>query len=103
MANSIIKVPCRISRGPFSGERIVEMNLDSFDFKAAVPVHYCELTNGQPLSEEQPSRFSPIDGVVRVVVTSCIADRCSIAMPDGTIQEVTTQFIRKLSSKERAA
>jgi hypothetical protein len=90
-------VPCSISRGAFSGERIVEITRKGFAYRGAVPVLYCFNQKQQPLDELTPPKNDSLKGLVRLfVVRGSQGADVALAMPDGTILTTTPEVAKEL-------
>lgn len=93
----VIRIPCKIRRGAFSGERIVLFTLAGQDHRTTAPVHYCRTAAGSELSEMDPRPGNEIDGTVSVPVTFS-DNRGYIAMPDGEFIDVSENDMRALKA-----
>lgn len=90
-------LPCNISRGAFSGERIVEIQRTGFSYRGAVPVVYCYNLKLEALDELTPPNGGSLDGLVRlIVVRGSQGSPAALAMPDGSVQTITPEVAKLL-------
>jgi hypothetical protein len=80
-----IALRCRISRGGFSGERIVDIPLAAGGtYRAIAPHHYCWTREGRGLQGDEPARGQAIDGLVAARwLQEELGNRAVVSVPDG--------------------
>jgi hypothetical protein len=93
----VVKIPCKIRRSAFSGERIVLFTLAGQQHKTTAPVHYCRTLSGDELSEMDPKPGDEIDGTVSVPVTYS-ENRAHVRTPDGEFIDVSDHEVRTLKA-----
>jgi hypothetical protein len=83
-----IAVKCRISRGGFSGERVVKVTAsDGKDRIVLAPTHYCWNENREPLESDEPAA-GEITGFVAAQEVSRAAGKVTVTTPDGEVFSV---------------
>jgi len=76
-------IACRISRGGFSGERIIEVS--AANYKGLAPTQLCWNVNREPLSPDEPDENEAIEGFVAAHLMNREGNRVLISVPDGSI------------------
>jgi hypothetical protein len=81
-----IAVKCRISRGGFSGERIIKVDLiDGSEHVGLAPTHYCWGAEGKPLGQDDPPIGDSTDGIVAAQELGRSAGGVRVTTPDGEV------------------
>lgn len=82
-------IQCTVQRGPFSQERIVEVEAPGFHYRGAVPSRHCFVAAGCDAA-------IPLQGLMRVVVTTKTASAVALAMPDGELRELAADLAERI-------
>src|SRR5262249_24151202 len=85
----MIAVKCRISRGGFSGERVVKVtSSEGKDRVALAPTHYCWNEHREALKPDEPPAGKEIPGFVAAHEVYRFSGGLDISTPDGEVFRV---------------
>jgi hypothetical protein len=80
----MVAVPCRISRSPFSAERIFRITLPNGAVHAGTALReYCWNRLGTPLGQEEPAPGQVLEGLVAGQWLEDHAGGALVYLPDG--------------------
>jgi hypothetical protein len=105
--NSLVALPCKLSPGGFSGERIFEVTLaDGKPYKSLAPRQFC--WNGERLLVAENEPTGEIEGMVAArVVESIDHDQIIVEVPDGAVIAVDKEAVQnrptEINPKESAS
>src|SRR5438105_1763990 len=103
MAVISVAIRCQISRGGFSGERIVTTTCsDRTERKGLAPTGYCWDSEQRPLGPDDPSNGESIEGLVaaRICGPTGPEGHVNIKIPDGEVMTVPRDSVVKRPSQE---
>lgn len=96
MPSRPIALLCSISRGGFSGERIVTISTDSGEYRGIAPTEYCWKADGSGLESEDPVQGQTISGLVAALLFQKSNDnKAIVSVPDGSVFLVSSDVISK--------
>jgi hypothetical protein len=100
-----IALRCKISRGGFSGERVVHVvGPDGKEYKGLAPTHYCWTEDGQRLGLEEPAAGNSIDGLVAAQrLVDLPGNQVVVTTPDGEVFVVSSDIMVPRPEPEPAA
>ena len=78
-----IKVRCKIYRGVWLSKRYVEVAVGNVIYDGAIPLHYLQTKDGDPIPEAIPSLGCPYDGVCFAQLMKIEGGSQWIRFPDG--------------------
>jgi hypothetical protein len=93
--NSLVALPCKLSPGGFSGERIFEVILaDGKSYKSLAPRQFCWNSERSLVAENEPT--SEVEGMVAArVIESIEHDQIIVEVPDGEVIAVDKDAVQK--------
>jgi hypothetical protein len=93
-AKTLVALPCSLSPGALSGERVIEVKLaDGRIYTSLVPRYFCWNAAGQLVGENEPS--AEIDGMVAARRVDELDDtQVAVEIPDGKVIAVDRSQIR---------
>ncbi len=93
--NFLVALPCKLSPGGFSGERIFEVILaDGKSYKSIAPRQFCWNSEGLLVAKDEPT--SEIEGMVAARVVESIEDgQIIVEVPDGEVIAVDKCAVQK--------
>jgi len=82
-----ISLSCKISRGGFSGERVILVSLVDGTYRGIAPTHLCWNENQQPLEPNEPAEDETIDGFVAAYLVKRNEEekQAIVSVPDGSV------------------
>jgi hypothetical protein len=100
--NRPIALFCRIARGGFSGERVIQVPLpDGQEYRGMAPRHYCWTGTGRDLGREEPDNGQSIEGLVAARWLEDAPDgRAIVTGPDGEVLRVAPEQITQRPAAE---
>jgi hypothetical protein len=94
MPSRPIALLCSISRGGFSGERIVTISTDSGEYRGIAPTEYCWKAEGRGLESDEPAQGQAISGLVAALFFHKSNDnKAMVSVPDGSVFLVSRDII----------
>jgi hypothetical protein len=93
-AKTLVALPCKLSPGAVSGERVIEVELaNGHAYDSFVPRYFCWNAAGQLVDEYEPS--TEVDGMVAARVAYEIDDdQVAVEIPDGKVIAVDRDRVR---------
>jgi len=92
-----IRLPCKISRGAFSGERVFEFALatGNQEYVGVAPLHYFKMADGRELTASEPPQGESIEGTLSAILINKNAGKniAFVAIPDGEAVSVQAGII----------
>ena len=90
----LVALPCRLSPGMFSGERIIEVKLANGDtYTGLAPRHFCWNASGRLVSESEPT--TEVDGMVAARrIEDLDEDQVAVEIPDGAVIAVDENHVQ---------
>jgi hypothetical protein len=81
--NTLVALPCKLSAGAFSGERVIDVKLaDGRGYTSVASRHFCWDDSGRLVGEGEPS--TEVDGMVAArVLEELDEDQVAVEIPDG--------------------
>jgi hypothetical protein len=100
-----VAIRCQISRGGFSGERVVRLRcVDGTQKKGLAPTNYCWNANQIPLGENEPANGQTMEGYVAArELEQPAPNQVMIEIPDGEVMIVPKESIIPRPSAEKSA
>src|SRR5438067_1833642 len=83
-----VALPCEISRGGFSDERIFKVRILKGEYTGVASRRYCWDQNDEPLEEDEPSTGETIQGKVAARVLEVTSAAVLVSVPDGEVVTV---------------
>jgi hypothetical protein len=92
----LIALPCRITRGAFSNERVFEIDLPdtSEPYVGAASRQYCWDQEGRALGESDPEEGAIVDGQVAARLLEKRGEKVLVSIPDGEVIVVNASQVR---------
>jgi hypothetical protein len=83
----LIALPCRISKGAFSDERVFEIDLPDAPepYVGAASRQYCWDQEGRPLSKDDPEEGVAIHGKIAARLLGNRGEKALVSIPDGEV------------------
>jgi hypothetical protein len=83
--NTLVALPCKLSPGAFSGERVIDVKLaDGQVYTSVAPRHFCWGASRRLVGEREPS--TEVDGMVAArVIEELDGHQVAVEIPDGEI------------------
>ena len=95
MPSRPIALLCSISRGGFSGERIVTISTDSGDYRGIAPTEYCWKADCRGLESDEPAQGEIISGLVAALLfPKSTENKAMVSVPDGSVFLVSRDIIK---------
>jgi hypothetical protein len=93
-AKTLVAIPCGLSPGAVSGERVIEVELaDGQTYTSLVPRYFCWNAAGRLVDENEPS--AEVDGMVAARLVDELDDnQVAVEIPDGKAIAVDRSQIR---------
>lgn len=93
----LVAVRCRISRGAFSGERVVQIALPLGEtYAGVVPVYHCRTEQGAPLERDQPATGQEIAGLVEALWLGRSGALIRVSLPnEGRVEVEPDQVLQR--------
>ncbi len=93
-AMTLIAIPCKLSPGAFSGERVIEVRLaDGQIYTSLVPRDFCWNAEGKLVGEDEPT--TEVDGMVAGrMVDELPDDQVAVEIPDGEVIAVDRSEVK---------
>jgi hypothetical protein len=91
----LVAVPCLLSKGIFSSERVFEVTLANGEtYQGIAPRHFCWNNSKKPLGETE-AQDEEVSGLLAArVVEELDDDQVAVAVPDGKVLAVKKGQIR---------
>ncbi len=94
----LVAVECKVSRGGFSGERIVYITeVSGNERRALAPVAYCFDENMQPFNPDEPPAGKLVSGFVFAILLGSEPTALVISTPDGDRFVVPNSQVRPVA------
>lgn len=92
--NTLVALPCKLSPGAFSGERVIDIELANGQIYTSVaPRHFCWNASGKLVGEREPS--TEVDGMVAArVIDELDENQFAVEIPDGEVIAVDRGLVR---------
>ncbi len=92
---SLIALPCKLSPGIFSGERVFEVRLANGEtYTSVAPRFFCWNESGVLVGETEPER--EIDGMVAARMVEELEDgQAAVEVPDGKVIAVDQAQVKR--------
>jgi hypothetical protein len=83
--NTLVALPCKLSPGAFSGERVIDVQLaDGQIYTSVAPRHFCWNASGRLVGEKEP--LAEVDGMVAArVIEDLDENQVAVEIPDGEV------------------
>lgn len=91
---TLVAIPCKLSPGAFSGERIFEVKLANGEtYSSLAPRQFCWTSAGKIVSEKEPTATT--DGMIAArIVASVEGDQLQVEVPDGEVIAVDKSIVQ---------
>jgi hypothetical protein len=95
MDRTLVALPCKLSPGAVSGERVFEVAMaNSQPYVGIAPRYFCWNASGQLVGEKEPETEAP--GLVAARVVDMLdGDQLAVEVPDGEVIAVKKDQIEK--------
>jgi hypothetical protein len=91
----LVAIPCKLSRGFFSSERLFEVVLANGEvYTSITPRHFCWNATGKPLREAEGMEKDIAGLVAARVVEPLDGGQTAVEVPDGKVLAVNERDIR---------
>jgi hypothetical protein len=103
--SDLVYVPCEISRGGFSSERVFRVDLGTNadgsrkTFLGSAPLPYCRTSSGKPLGPDEPPPGKRIPGFVAARVIRKENETAWLSFPDGSVAQVPEKIVETKAGK----
>lgn len=78
------QVHCQISRGGFSGERVVRLaTLEGAEYAGVVSSYHCFRASGERLTDAEPASGERLDGRVEALLLRKGGPKAMVELPNG--------------------
>jgi hypothetical protein len=89
----LVALPCKVSLGGFSGERIFDVILANGElYRSIAPRYFCWNSQNHLVAENEPQ--TQIDGMVAARVINSIGDQIIVEVPDGEVIAVDKNNVK---------
>lgn len=94
MDRTLVAIPCKLSPGSFSGERVFEVQLANGDsYTSLAPRHFCWNANGKIVGDREPT--TKTSGMIAAkIVTEIDDNQLQIEVPDGEVIAVDRRQVK---------
>jgi hypothetical protein len=93
--SKLFRIPCTISRGGFTEERVFELNLEGLRVKGAAPLDYFTDNRKKPLSPDVPPIGQTIQGFIAAKLVDADDDNGTmiLSLPSGDVIEIRSDNV----------
>ncbi len=99
----LIALPCRISQGVVSDERVFEITLTDprAPYASVAPVHYFWNAHGERLRPDEPTNDTEIEGKIAARLLERQNGVALVSIPDGCVIEVKAESLQERPTEVR--